>query len=1134
MAVTVTRALQRDTRRHTALASIDVDTTRLVLLSTSLVALLAVALAYEGRVQRLSFGASPASAVVNLSTATNAAAIEPALAPVLSAPADRRFAATELFSFLTAARQRGDDLPNVASILRVTVPAVLVDRTPGLMAYAERLQQARDAQSKRGVAGPERIALFTGGDLALLKPGLSVRSLGQFRRSVLLWGALFVGFFYLVVVLWWATGREGDVLLLSAAHLLTALGLAALLSRADPLRDSLLFVRYVQGVLVGLGFLALFSMVDLRKSAWLRLRYLPLAAAFLLSLALILFGDGPGSSGAKVNLGPVQPIEAIRLLLALFLAGYFARSWELLRQVNEKQLLPAQAPSWVRIPRVGYVVPVLGGVGLALLFFFVQKDLGPALMLSCVFLALYAVARGGGAAAAAGSALLVAGFYLGYLLRISETLAARVAMWQAPWDNAVRGGDQVAQSVWALATGGVFGTGFGLGETRYLPAGHTDLALAALGEELGLVGLAAVGVLYAAITWRGFRSAMRAANDYGFFLGTAVTLFLIVPVLLMGAGLLGVVPLTGVVTPFLSYGGSAMAANFAALGILMAIGAHRGGREGAEPFRVPMRYLSRGLVLVALVLAGVLLDVQLVRADRYVVRPHLSLQADGVARYQYNPRVLDLVRLLPRGSVFDRAGRVLATGDPELAQQARATYQKLGVPANGTCVEPVSRCYPLGGAGFHVLGDVTTRQNWTASNSSYVERDLDDRLRGFDDHAAAVQSTDEQGRPVPTVRRDYRELVPLLRHRYQPDHAAARRFLGGDRDVRATIDARLQLKLTQIVESAARRSGSGHAAAVVLDAGTGEVLATGSYPFPVVDRPVRPATEGREAALLDRARYGLYPPGSTFKLVTAAAALRQNPALSGQRFTCGELPDGRVGVRIPGERPVRDDILDTHPHGTIAMHDGLVHSCNAYFAQLAMKLGPEALLETAATLGISVTPGASRSRLRSALPQAGYGQGDVVATPLRMARVAAALANGGVLTEAHIDMRDEPVANGAAKKDVKAPAKSVTKSPVKRERLLSPAAAATLGRYMRDGVLQGTGRAVKSNPYRIAGKTGTAEVAGQASHSWFVGFAPFDAPAGARRIAFAVIVENAGYGGSAAANAAGEIVTAAGSAGLVK
>ena len=87
---------------------------------------------------------------------------------------------------------------------------------------------------------------------------------------------------------------------------------------------------------------------------------------------------------------------------------------------------------------------------------------------------------------------------------------------------------------------------------------------------------------------------------------------------------------------------------------------------------------------------------------------------------------------------------------------------------------------------------------------------------------------------------------------------------------------------------------------------------------------------------------------------------------------------------------------------------------------------------------------------------------------------------------------------------------------------------------MRDGVLEGTGRLLRSHPMRIAGKTGTAEVVGEASHSWFVGFAPYDAPATARRVAFAVIVENAGYGGAAAASTAGDLVSAAATVGLIK
>jgi hypothetical protein len=114
-----------------------------------------------------------------------------------------------------------------------------------------------------------------------------------------------------------------------------------------------------------------------------------------------------------------------------------------------------------------------------------QKDLGPALLLCCVFLAMYAIARGRLAMPIAGFALLVAGFSLGHLLHVSRTLSERVLMWQSPWSNSAGGGDQVAQAIWAMASGGTLGTGLGLGDSRYLPAGHTDLVLAALGEPAG-------------------------------------------------------------------------------------------------------------------------------------------------------------------------------------------------------------------------------------------------------------------------------------------------------------------------------------------------------------------------------------------------------------------------------------------------------------------------------------------------------------------------------------------------------------------------------------------------------------------------------------------------------------------------
>src|SRR5262249_10942601 len=151
-------------------------------------------------------------------------------------------------------------------------------------------------------------------------------------------------------------------------------------------------------------------------------------------------------------------------------------------------------------------------------------------------------------------------------------------------------------------------------------------------------------------------------------------------------------------------------------------------------------------------------------------------------------------------------------------------------------------------------------------------------------------------------------------------------------------------------------------------------------------------------------------------------------------------------------------------------HDGLVHSCNAYFAQLAVKLGPQPLVDCAARLGIALTPSARPlPRVRETLPQVGYGQADVLATPLRMARAAAAIASSGALRDA----------------------RWIEGPPAAPASFVSPAAAHVLGSYLRDAVTSGTGSSLRNHKWRIAGKTGTAEVAGAPSHAWFVGYAPY-------------------------------------------
>jgi cell division protein FtsI/penicillin-binding protein 2 len=338
-----------------------------------------------------------------------------------------------------------------------------------------------------------------------------------------------------------------------------------------------------------------------------------------------------------------------------------------------------------------------------------------------------------------------------------------------------------------------------------------------------------------------------------------------------------------------------------------------------------------------------------------------------------------------------------------------------------------------------------------------------------------------------------------------------RALLERPHSLQLTLDARLQLRVAAIVARQAAASKSGRAAAIVLDPDTGDVLASVSYPWPASPAHEGPAAAEDADALLDRARYGLYPPGSTFKLVTAAAALLRNPAAERTTFACARLPDGRVGARLNGyARPIRDDVKDTTPHGTIDMHHGLVVSCNAYFAQLAASLGPGPLIAAADRAEVALARNNAIGRVRDTLPQIGYGQGDVVASPLRMARIAAAIAADGTMRDARIDP-------------------TVT---VAEHEFLPPDAARQLGGFMRDVVLSGTGRSVRDLPIAIAGKTGTAEITGAPSHAWFVGFAPYG-PA-KRRIAVAVVLENAGYGGTAAAPVAGEIVTAAAALGLIR
>jgi cell division protein FtsW (lipid II flippase) len=948
-----------------------------------------------------------------------------------------------------------------------------------------------------------RLHLLSAAQFRALKPHLIVRRPAQFRRDLLLWAGLYLAAF-LAVGLWFAArGFEGDHALLIPIFLLTGIGFILMVSLRDPLRDNMIFTSFAQGAIGGCVVLAVFSFVDVRR-AFGKLSYVPLLASFLLSVALIVFGYGPGTSDAKVNLFGFQPVELIRILLVLFLAGYFAERWDVLRHARETRPSLAWLARRVSIPPVEYVAPVLVCVALSLAFFFLQKDLGPALIFTCLFLALYAVARGGAVLALGGLLLLVAGFAGGYILGVPHTVSERVSMWLGPWNNVVHGGDQLAQSLWAFATGGAAGTGPGLGDPALVPAAHTDLVLSGLGEEWGFLGVACVLALYAFLVWRALRIALRATDDYDFFLAAGLGAATAMQVLLIAGGALGVLPLSGVVTPFLSYGRTALIANFAVFGILLSISRRARDAEQNAPFRLPVKALGLALGALALVIAAKAAYIQVFQSGPTMGAGTLVTQADGERRYEYNPRFQEIMREIPKGTIYDRNGLPLATSRWEELEQHRAEYAKLGIDIQRACSRTDNRHYPLGAATFDLLGDLRTRARWGAGNTSFVERDYATRLRGYDDRAMLVEvKNPKTGKKEKLVRYDYRELVPLLRHRYEPNAPEVRRVLDRPRDVHVSVDARLQLRVGEILRQKLHEAGRDKGAIVVLEPATGDLLASVSYPLAL-------ATVSDEDTHIDRARYGLYPPGSTFKIVTAMAALRKDAALTSQQYACVRLPDGRVGNAIRGSnRPIRDDVLDKNPHGTLDMEHAIIVSCNAYFAQLGTyNVGAQPLFDTASLLGIAVASPNKPQQLRKSLPQSSYGQGQVVASPFQMARLAATVANGGLMpagrwvTGESNDRAAEP------------------------KQVLSPDAASTIAKFMREAVTGGTGRRAGTAVVPVAGKTGTAELASAPSHAWFIGFAPYGAAAD-KRVAFSILIENGQYGGTYPAAAAVDIVAAA-------
>lgn len=288
--------------------------------------------------------------------------------------------------------------------------------------------------------------------------------------------------------------------------------------------------------------------------------------ALLLLASTMVFGKEIQGARLWLQVGPLsfQPSEIAKILLVIFLAAFFAEKHELLSISTHRVL-------GVKVPEIKYFLPLLVMWGLSVMMMIFQKDLGSSLLFFGAFVCILYAATARKGYVVIGLALFALGAYLCYLG--FGHVQVRVHTWLDPFNPATIGNQsyQISQSLFALSSGGISGTGLGLGYPKFIPAVSTDCIFSAIGEELGLLGAASVVIMYVLFVARGIKVALEKKDDFGKLLAVGLVSIIALQSFLIMGGVTRLIPLTGITLPFVSYGGSSLLANFILLGLLLVL-----------------------------------------------------------------------------------------------------------------------------------------------------------------------------------------------------------------------------------------------------------------------------------------------------------------------------------------------------------------------------------------------------------------------------------------------------------------------------------------------------------------------------------------------------------------------------------
>lgn len=283
-------------------------------------------------------------------------------------------------------------------------------------------------------------------------------------------------------------------------------------------------------------------------------------------LALPLVWPQPGGVEARIWiwLGPfsIQPGEFSKILLLLFFAQLLATKRALFTVAGYRFL-------GMDFPRLRDLAPILVVWALAILIMAGANDFGPALLLFTTVLAMVYLATGRGSWLLIGAVLVAVGAFAVY--QVSSKIQERVQNFVDPVAHYDTTGYQLSQSLFGMSWGGITGTGIGQGYPNMIPVVHSDFILAAIGEELGLIGLAAIIVLFGVFVTRGMRTATLARDSYGKLVASGLSMTIMIQIFVVVAGISSLMPMTGLTTPFMSQGGSSLMANYILMAIILRI-----------------------------------------------------------------------------------------------------------------------------------------------------------------------------------------------------------------------------------------------------------------------------------------------------------------------------------------------------------------------------------------------------------------------------------------------------------------------------------------------------------------------------------------------------------------------------------